>query len=649
MTLLHTNDLHSHFRAEKNALGLGGIARLTTAVRAVRAQTPGALLLDAGDWSEGNAYYMLGTGRETLRLMGAIGYDVAVVGNHDWLNGPDRLLDAYESSGTRTGLVAANVNLEEYAQAERFKRLIPPYTIRQVGGAKIAFIGVLTFEKIYDSYFKPVGIKEPFLPVARLASQLKKEVDAVVLISHNAIAMNKLLLQAARDADLVIGGHDHKKLTEPVIVERPRGTTAWIVETGSWGRYLGRVELSIEPRRGGEPSRVSLLRYGLTQIDSSIAEDPAIAARVEALEGQLEQLYGEPIFHDHVADVEDDLTRTGPETWMGNLAADTYRETARAEVAFEQKQFVYGEILKGRDGRVRSVDVLNAAPAIYDPAKGKSWTIHTLTMTGKVMENLLKAFFSTRAAANGAGLAGSNIEVVYSPLTEGAAEAENGFGPASALGVLASRQSARDVIRSLRIGGAPVDRDRGYKVAVSGGLVSAFRFLNALDRDIVPLDDLTDTGRESWRAIAANLKSRGSFGHRHIPFGNRFRSLSADLSIRDGDVRIEALGPVTQGSSEARVRIRVTVRNVGASPSAEGATLMIADNARRANLALTPAWRLLALPDRIPVLQPGQERQFEYQATVRGERGVYPVLARITANDGEAIESNDELVTVFRP
>src|SRR5687768_3705153 len=93
VTLLHTNDLHSHFRPGRGALKLGGVARLKTLIDQIREERPEALLVDAGDWSEGTIYYNLGTGLESLRMMEHLGYDIAVVGNHDWLNGPDTLLN----------------------------------------------------------------------------------------------------------------------------------------------------------------------------------------------------------------------------------------------------------------------------------------------------------------------------------------------------------------------------------------------------------------------------------------------------------------------------------------------------------------------------------------------------------------------------
>ena len=191
VTLLHTNDLHSHFRSDKSVLDLGGVARLKTAIDRDRKAAAHSLLVDGGDWSEGNIYYTLGAGLESIRMLDHLGYDVAVVGNHDWLNGADNLLNTIELAQTRVSFVSANLKTDDYGRADEFNQHILPYTIREVGGVRIAFIGLSTYEKIYDQYLKPVLIEDPVNMLEDLAATLKTRVDAVVVISHNSISNNE--------------------------------------------------------------------------------------------------------------------------------------------------------------------------------------------------------------------------------------------------------------------------------------------------------------------------------------------------------------------------------------------------------------------------------------------------------------------------
>jgi hypothetical protein len=494
---------------------------------------------------------------------------------------------------------------------------------------------------MYDSFFKPVGIQEPFLPIARLASELKKQVDAVVAISHNSILSNKALLETARDVDLVIGAHDHVKLTEPVVVNRPLGTSAWIVETGSWGRYLGRVDLTIEPRGSRFPMsapKVNLIRYGLTQMDSSIPEDLGVLARVTALEAQLEGLYRAPIFHDHVADVDVDFTRAGPEPLMGDMTVDAYREAAQAELAFDNIQFIYGEI---HPGAMRTVDALNAAPAIYNPETFKSWTIHTLPMSGREIQDLLTLFYSSSTAANDLGIVTSGLQMVYSTLTVDPTRLpEDDPIPTSlSLPMPNMHQGGVPIVQDLKINGQPIDLNRKYITAIGGGILAGFQLLDSLGIPIVPLDGLKDTGKEGWRVIADFLGKNTPDLPGMIKQGNRARSLQPDLAVAQTDLHATIKGLDAQGDLD--VHVDVTVHNYGASTSPAGPVLEVATPAEGANTAVKPTFVSVGPTQVLPAIPPGGQASYGFDVAIKGERGVYRLDALITGNDSEIVHTND--------
>ena len=88
-----------------------------------------------------------------------------------------------------------NAMLNAYARGEEFRAKILPYVIKEVGGVKIAFIGLVTYEFIYDGFLR-VGVTSP-APPGGLAAELKPRVDAVVVISHNSIGLNREILEKA--------------------------------------------------------------------------------------------------------------------------------------------------------------------------------------------------------------------------------------------------------------------------------------------------------------------------------------------------------------------------------------------------------------------------------------------------------------------
>jgi 2',3'-cyclic-nucleotide 2'-phosphodiesterase (5'-nucleotidase family) len=642
VTILHTNDLHSHFRGERTPLGLGGVARLKTAIERARASVPHSLLVDGGDWSEGNIYYLEGAGAETLKMMDHLGYDVAVVGNHDWLNGADTLLGILEQTNPRFKVVATNLSASHYEREDEFRHWVPPYVIEEVGGVKIAFIGLLTYEFIYDKFFKPVTVTEPFAVTRELARELKKKADAVVVISHNSIKLNRAVLEAAPDVDLLVGAHDHVKLTQPVVVNRIGAKPAWIVEAGSWGRYLGRVDIRVTPREGGARGSVELVRSGLTQMDATVPENPETLQRVEKLEAVIEAKRG-PIFHDHVGESEVELSRSGQENLMGNFCTDAYRSATGADFAMDQTNFIYNEI---HEGAVRTVDVFNSNPGVYNPLTGKAWTIHLIPMRGKTLAWILNLLYSNKALSQGGSVNFSGVDIVYNPLL---AKQGSGIGiltrPFGSLTPSSDQIGEGLILKSVKIQGADLDPDKTYRMAAPGGIVQAAEFLNSILPGSVPLDQMGDTGQEDWRAMADYLASHSPLKLESVAYG-RVHTVQPDLGVLYDDVRWEPRGHDASGRILAQIQVRV--RNVGTKASPTGARLTLLLNQNGVNGAVDAVYQQAAAPQVLPEIAPGQSRELSWEGVaIPKTLGVYAITAQITGNDIELNHTNDEVTRHF--
>ena len=139
-------------------------------------------------------------------------------------------------------------------------------------------------EKLKTNKLVGVNMGDQEKSVAICKLKQKGLADIVIAVSHNSLNMNKTILEQAPEIDLMVSGHDHRKMTEPVIVKRDKGD-AWIVEAGSWGRYLGRVDFDVTKKNG--QSKVSLNRFKLYQIDKTIEKDPQTLAMVEALDKKI--------------------------------------------------------------------------------------------------------------------------------------------------------------------------------------------------------------------------------------------------------------------------------------------------------------------------------------------------------------------------
>ncbi len=651
ITLIHTNDLHSHFRPENGLLGLGGVARIKTALSKIRKTHPDALFVDAGDWSEGNIYYNEGAGRETLKMMDHLGYDVAVVGNHDWLNGADTILRAIEEAQPKMSLVAANLSFENYPRGDEFRRKIPPYVIREINGVRIAFIGIVTFEFIYDSYFEPVRILSPFAVTRELAAKLKPQCDAIVVISHNALSMQEALLKAVPDIDLVISGHEHSQLTRPIVVERPGKSPAWVVETGSWGRYLGKVEMRVQKREQAEllgRSSVDLINYRLLQMDSSIPEDTETNEKIQVLEDHLEKRYG-PIFHDHVADNHVHLSLDGVESLMGNIITDAYRQSSGADLAIDHSSLVFSGLFPGK---IRSVDVYNALPAIYNVETDRSWNLHVLPMKGRTLAWLMETIFGLKGPFSVRQIDLSGVQLIYNrPPEPGNHFTWPGHFISWITEFLTAPTLANtgSVIHELVVSGKPVHADRTYRAAIGGGIVQALQYANKLVPGSVPLEGLSDTGQEDWRVVADYMKNLKTITRDKIEHGNRMRTYQPDPGVLYDDITWTPLHRNENSDpSSMRAKIGVTVTNFGATPLEEGEqSVRLLTNLNGTDYSIDPVIVEIGASQKLPALQPGISRTFEWEVVIPRDRNIYPVTVEISVGTKESNTTNNRLVHHF--
>jgi len=651
--LLHTNDLHSHFRPDSGPLGLGGVARIKSLVREIRKAYPATLLVDGGDFSEGHIYFNLDGAEQTLRVMNEIGYDAAVVGNHDWLNGPDHLIEATSRAGTGMRLLAANIRSESYSRSNEFKKVVTPYSIHNVGTARIALIGVVTYEFIYDRWFKPIRIVTPFSLVRDLAAQLKARnlADVVVAVSHNGEKLNRQLLEQAASLDFVIGAHDHRKYNQPLMVQRKNGPDGFIVEVGNWGQFMGAIQLEVNPQAPAGSPKWKLDQFSVIQIDSGIPSDPELEAGIERLEARLEARYQAPIFSNRVGESKIHVRRSGPQSWMGSLSTDAYRALTGADFAVDQTSFISGEFHKGP---IRSADVFNASPGFFDVSQGRSWTVKKVPILGKTLRWLLNFFYSSEAATSDGLVSASGLRMTYSPaFLSDPSQLEflpglNHTGP-SGMGeslndylVLRPADSIQKVVREVLIQGRPLDESKTYQMAVGGGIFLTFEFINGIFPGAIPLDRSEDTGIETWRALESYVTSQSPIQERTVDSRGRVRTHEPDLALFSEKILVTPQGLDSHGRIQARVK--ATVYNFGATPSRGGEKISVVGRTNGTSQTVDPVWKNLAPPQALPVLQPEQSTEITWESVlIPGDaaRSLWPVAVWVERTTNERLLSNN--------
>ena len=185
ITILHTNDLHSQIDPlpanDRNA-GKGGVSRLATLAKRIRAENPNTLLIDAGDAFQGTPYFNFYKGEVEYKSMSAIGYDVVTLGNHDFDNGVDGLAAAMKFA--KFEFVSTNYDVRGTPIESRVK----PYVVREFGGVRVGIFGLgisptglITPENFKGiKYFDPVKVSHGAVRVLRE----KERCAMVICASH---------------------------------------------------------------------------------------------------------------------------------------------------------------------------------------------------------------------------------------------------------------------------------------------------------------------------------------------------------------------------------------------------------------------------------------------------------------------------------
>lgn len=298
LTLLHTNDEHSHLipipavddHNEMDNPATGGFARLSGAVNRVRNQKTSegepVLLLSGGDFLGGPAFGWLplmdGIAAE-LSMMQKIGYDAVVIGNHEFDYGTDVLADyltaaGYPDASDRMAILGTNIRppsshrLSEMGIRNTIIKELP-------NGLRVGIFGIIGNDAISKTASpEPVEFDDP-VQSARLATESLMEagVDLIIAVNHAGVTEDRQLATAIPDIDVIVGGHTHTALSEPVYV----GETV-IVQAGNYLNYLGILELSVN-RETGEVTVVNDTPESpfLLELNSSVAEDAEIADEVD--------------------------------------------------------------------------------------------------------------------------------------------------------------------------------------------------------------------------------------------------------------------------------------------------------------------------------------------------------------------------------
>jgi 5'-nucleotidase/UDP-sugar diphosphatase len=330
LTILHWNDLHSQnvpfkvvvrdsIHKRDSVYYVGGIAALLGYINQLKDNRHDVALLDAGDDFQGTPISTITKGRSQIELLNIIKPDAMTLGNHEFDYGLKNLEE--DLSLARFPVLSANIFDERTG-----KNFQKPYLVKTFGDVKVGIIGLIIPDLpilTMRNNIKGLRILNEVQVVRKHIADLKKQgVNLIVVLSHIGVDADKALADSVRSIDVIIGGHSHTAIFQPI----KRNHTI-ICQAGTRGRWLGDLSLTVD--LAGD----SVYQYNGKLIETVVGNVPAdsvAAAKVAELEssiaGQLNQVIGTLKV--------DWQTKYNHESNIGDWAADAMRECAHTDIAF---------------------------------------------------------------------------------------------------------------------------------------------------------------------------------------------------------------------------------------------------------------------------------------------------------------------------
>lgn len=362
------------FEAQAGRHGkMGGFAHLKTLVDMLRSAVPSghSLLLDGGDLWQGSGLANLSKGADMVEAANLLGIE-AMTGHFEFTYGEEVLRK--NLGNFRGEFLAQNVFLTEEAafnDAKAFDsasgRVFKPYIIREMGDFRVAVVGqAFPYVPIaHPKRFVPdwtFGIRDDELQKVVDRLRQSEKVDAVVLLSHNGMDVDLKLASRVTGIDIILGGHTHDAVPQPVSVANAGGKTL-VSNAGSNGKFLGVLDLEL--KKGG----VKDLRYRLLPVFShQLKADSAMNALIERVRAPYAKTLDEKI---SVADRL--LYRRGNfNGTMDQLICDALRQQLDAEIALSPGFRWGATVLSGQP--ITMQDVLSETAITYPEAYVQSMT-----------------------------------------------------------------------------------------------------------------------------------------------------------------------------------------------------------------------------------------------------------------------------------
>lgn len=345
ITILHCNDTHGQLLPFRNAMTnwTGGVSRRTSFIKDQRRLSPGLLLLQAGDILTGSVYSTVYRGMLDMEFMRGYGQTATAVGNHEFDYGLSNALALQAAGGFP--FLSANILYRDSGQP-----VFTPYIVTNIRTARVVIAGVSTSDPgVYNrDALKPLTLLREEAALSNLfyRENILKKDDLVILLSHCGVEMDTRLAVLFPEIDVIIGGHSHTRLEQPL-----RSGNALIFQAGQWGESMG--VLTVFSLAGAVESN----SYRLADIDGNVIPDAQVEERLEAARKDMDVRLGEFLCESRTFwDVSQVRYGASP---LGAYLADIMAVTGAADLGIMNAGGVRANLPAGR---LKLSDLLSVLP-----------------------------------------------------------------------------------------------------------------------------------------------------------------------------------------------------------------------------------------------------------------------------------------------
>ena len=337
LTILHTNDTHSHI-AGINKYGnacfddtdcRGGLARIATAIRTAKSQNDNVIALDAGDQFQGTLFYSVNKWPMLAELDQHMPYDAMTLGNHEFDEG---CLELTRFLAALPFPVLA-ANLKPAKGCPMLKGNYTPYTLLTVRGQKVAVVGIANNEVVSLAAACPrTFFEDTAACLQRTVRDLEAQgVKHIIALTHIGLPEDRKLARSVDGVDIIVGGHSHSYLGPdseegpyPIIERSPSGQPVLVVTAKRAAQYLGELNVIFDAQ--GVPLRWN---GGARELAAPETRDAETSALVQKYAASLDEFRNHKVGSHHLS-LPDGIDACREDDCLGgSLIADAMLEYAR--------------------------------------------------------------------------------------------------------------------------------------------------------------------------------------------------------------------------------------------------------------------------------------------------------------------------------